>query len=160
MKKTFIATGILVGLLLLIFSALFVSEKENRIAPLSSDPDSEYVYTTSTVQIAGKTIQVDLAQTPAELSRGLSGRRSLAEGTGMLFIFENPDTYGFWMKDMLFPIDIIWIDEGKIIHIEKNISPDTYPEIFTPNSPAKYVLEVPAGFSDKNGLKIGGMIIF
>ena len=76
-------------------------------------------------------------------------------------MFEKPEKEGFWMKDMKFSIDIIWIDENmSVIHIEKSLSPDTYPKVYYPESPAKYVLEVSAGQADSLGLKIGDKIEF
>lgn len=108
------------------------------------------------VNLAGQIIRVDVAETPAELSRGLSGRESLAKDEGMLFIFQTSDEYPFWMKDMSFPIDIIWLGEDRrIVHIEKSAHPESFPEVFAPGAPARYVIEVFAGFSEKYKLKIG-----
>ena len=108
------------------------------------------------VVIDGIIINVELAQTEVEREQGLSGHKPLEENEGMLFIFERPGFHGFWMKDMLFAIDIIWLapseieGNAKIVHIERNLSPDTYPKIFGPNNQALYVLEVNAGFAEKN----------
>lgn len=111
---------------------------------------------TRSIEIASTTIEVQIAQTDSARQKGLSGRRSLDPNTGMLFIFENPDFYGFWMKDMLFAIDIIWLDEDmRIVHIESSVDPTTYPQTFISKVPAKYVLEVLAGFAIQKGLKIG-----
>ena len=116
---------------------------------------------TATIKIAGKTIQVDLALTPAERAKGLSGRESLPDARGMLFIFEASGIYSFWMADMLFPIDIIWINEQKkIVHIEANVLPESFPKTFASIESAKYVLEVSAGFSDKTKLSAGDTITF
>ncbi|MBI2065143.1 MAG: DUF192 domain-containing protein [Candidatus Yanofskybacteria bacterium] len=113
----------------------------------------------SILSINGTNIKVEIADEPNEQSQGLSGRESLANDSGMLFVFPQPIITGFWMKDMKFSLDLIWIDErGKIIEITKNISPVTYPETFLPPSPIKYVLEVNAGWSDKNNIKIGDKI--
>jgi len=116
------------------------------------------------VQIAGKTIQVDLAVTPAEQEQGLSSRQGLAENMGMLFVFGSSDKYQFWMKDMNFPIDMIWIREDmKVVYIKKNALPALYPETYGPgtnDADAKYVLEVVSGFSDKNNLQVGDAVLF
>jgi len=99
-----------------------------------------------TLEIGGQILSVEIADTATLRSKGLSNRPSLQTGTGMIFIFDKPDIYGFWMKDMNFPIDILWIDaDWKIVSIEKNVSPDTYPKTFTPSKPIKYVLETNAG---------------
>ena len=102
------------------------------------------------VMAVGNTVlQVEIAQTPEQKATGLSHRPALAEGRGMLFIFDTDGGHGIWMKDMQFPIDIIWIDAAmKVVHIEKSVAPDTYPEVFDSPTPARYVLEVPAGYTD------------
>lgn len=117
----------------------------------------EKVLPTAQIMIAGKTLTVELAQTPFVWAKGLSGRDSLAEDRGMLFVFPNVDRHSFWMKDMKFSIDIIWINEGKVIDIAPNLQPnlDNPLPSYLPRLPVKFVLEVKAGFSEKNGLKIG-----
>lgn len=108
------------------------------------------------VKIGGQMLKVDLALTPAEQEKGLSGKISLASNTGMLFIFPEPGKYYFWMKNMNFPIDMIWFDENlQVIFIQKDVLPESYPETFGPNQNSKYVLEVSAGFSEKNNLIAG-----
>ena len=144
---------ILTGLFFLIGFSLITHSPKNIV------PEN-----TQYVSIAGQKIKVELALTPKEHSQGLSGKTSLKENEGMLFIFEKLGQYSFWMKDMNFPIDMIWIGENKeIIYIKKDARPESYPETFGPSSDdnkAKYVLEVSAGFSDKNNLKIGDIIGF
>lgn len=108
------------------------------------------------VSIGGRTIRVTMATTPAARAQGLSGVPSLKSDEGMLFVFPEEGAYSFWMKDMLFSIDMLWIAaSGEIVHIEEGVSPDTYPTSFTSDVPARYVLEVPAGFSNTYGIKIG-----
>jgi uncharacterized membrane protein (UPF0127 family) len=113
------------------------------------------------VEINGKVIEVDLALTSIEQEQGLSGRKNLIEAEGLLFVFKKLDNHYFWMKDMLFAIDIIWIDQNKnIIFIEKNVLPESYPSIFGSNQNSLYVLEVLSGFSEKNNLEIGQKVKF
>ena len=108
------------------------------------------------VNIAGQNIKVELAVTQAEQERGLSASLDLAETEGMLFIFAESGRHPFWMKDMKFPIDIIWLNENmSIVYIKKDARPESYPEIYSPDKDSKYVLEVVSGFADKNNLKIG-----
>jgi uncharacterized protein len=115
----------------------------------------------SQVVLGGKTFVVDTARTTYSLQRGLSYRESLADDGGMFFIFSKEDKYGFWMKDMNFPIDIIWINSDmKIVHIEKSVATSTYPKVFTPEAPAKYVLEISAGQTDALKVKKGDTVIF
>ena len=113
------------------------------------------------VTIAGQSIVVDIADTPQSQERGLSFRNNLAENEGMLFVFNLPGEYYFWMKDMNFPIDIIWLDsDRKVVYIKKDARPELFPESYAPELDAKYVLEVVSGFSDKNNLKIGDEVLF
>lgn len=115
----------------------------------------------SKLVLGGKTFSVDVADTVYTQAKGLSNRQSLGYNEGMLFIFKDVDIHGFWMKDMLFPIDIIWMDENlKINHIEKSLSPETYPKVFSPEAPAKYVLEIASGQADLLKVKIGDVVEF
>lgn len=113
------------------------------------------------VRIAGQDVKVELAHSETERERGLSGRQTLSGNEGMLFVFDQPGKYSFWMKDMNFPIDIIWMDEDlKIVYIKKDAKPELYPEQYQSDDNAKYVLEVVSGFSEKNNLKIGDSALF
>lgn len=113
------------------------------------------------VKIGGVNIKVELALTNSTQEQGLSGRQRLNDNEGMLFIFPKIGKYFFWMKDMNFPLDMIWIDENmKIVHIKKDARPELYPESYGPKEGAKYVLEVVSGFSDQRNLKNGDTIEF
>ena len=103
---------------------------------------------------------VEVADTEIARERGLSGHHPLSDREGMLVIFPKPDIYGFWMKDMNFPIDIIWFDRNwTIISLEKSVATSTYPHIFYPSSPAMYVLEVKSGISDFSHFKVGDVAL-
>ncbi|MEK7176049.1 MAG: DUF192 domain-containing protein [Patescibacteria group bacterium] len=101
------------------------------------------------LKIGDKTILVEIADTTEKLARGLSGRKSLSPGSGMLFVFSEIGSYGFWMKDMKFPIDIAWLERidnsFRIVGIERNVSPESFPHVFYPPVPIKYVVETNAG---------------
>ncbi len=113
------------------------------------------------VKIAGQNIKVELALTETEQIQGLSGRRDLPAKEGMLFVFPQSANYPFWMKDMNFPIDIIWLDEHKkVIYIKRDARPELFPENYGPEEDSKYVLEVVSGFSEKNNLKVGDRVEF
>ena len=113
------------------------------------------------IQMGETTVMAEVADTLALQTRGLSGRTSLGEGEGMLFIFDQEGTHGIWMKDMHFAIDIVWAaGDGTIITIEENISTDTYPQVFYAREQrARYVLEVPAGFVGQTGVAVGDKIV-
>jgi len=102
------------------------------------------------------TVNVFIADTVSLRTKGLSEKNSLPDGYGMLFIFPKEDMYSFWMKDMNFAIDMVWInEEGTVVHIESNVSPETYPNLFVSIQPALYVLEVNAGYVRELGLTVG-----
>lgn len=114
------------------------------------------------LKIGNAEIKVTLADTPEKRKKGLSGTTVLNENEGMIFIFDEKDiTPSFWMKDMLIPIDIIWINDNKIVRIDKNVAPptkntsDSDLPLYKPDTPIDYVLEVNGGFSDKNSLIVG-----
>lgn len=111
------------------------------------------------ISFASSTVLVEEKSKPEEMMLGLSGRENLPAGYGMLFVFNDIGSHGFWMKDMNFPIDIIFIDDNFLVTgIEKEIATNTYPEIFGEDFVSKYVLEVNAGFADANGIKIGDKV--
>jgi uncharacterized membrane protein (UPF0127 family) len=107
--------------------------------------------------VIGETaIKVQIADSKKERQKGLSDRAYLQYNSGLLFIFDENDFHGIWMKDMNFAIDIIWLDAAlQVIDYKKNVSPNTYPEVFKPKKKALYVLEVQAGFISSNYIKIG-----
>lgn len=101
-------------------------------------------------------VSVVRADSSSEREQGLSGRESLGENDGMLFVFDSPSPYCFWMKDMKFPIDMIWLDANKkVVSVRSNVTPESYPETFCPNQDAVYVLEVNAGKAEAWGVKAG-----
>lgn len=108
------------------------------------------------LKIGDAELRILIADTPALRTQGLSGRAMLHDNEGMLFIFETPGKYPFWMKDMRFPLDIIWIgDDRRVTEITPNVSADSYPRHFSPHVPVRYVLEVNAGFSRRFGIATG-----
>ncbi len=113
------------------------------------------------VKIAGQDIKVELAIARGDQISGLSGRESMPVDTGMLFIFPTPSKHHFWMKDMKFNLDMIWIDEDlNVVYIKENASPFYFPESYGPEIDCKYVLELNAGFVKKYNLKIGDKVEF
>lgn len=101
-------------------------------------------------------ITSELARTNTEQAQGLSGRPGLGELEGMLFVFPEDVTPAFWMQDMHFPIDIIWLNKNwQVVGVVKNFHPDSYPETVEPPQPVRYVLEVNAGLTDELNLRVG-----
>ncbi len=117
-------------------------------------------YEKGELKINTETLKVDIADDDCKRTLGLSEKESL-DNEGMFFVFEKVGNYGFWMKDMNFPLDILWFNDNfEVVGIEKNLSPDTYPKSFGENYFAKFVLEISAGGSDRYNIKVGDKIIF
>ena len=107
-------------------------------------------------------IEAEVADSPEKQMQGLMFRKNLPDNQGMLFVFNVPDKYAFWMKNVEFPLDIIWINPDKvIIDIKANVLTcrDSCP-VLVPQEKAQYVLEVSAGFVEKNQIKITDTVNF
>ncbi len=112
------------------------------------------------ITIGAAAVAVDVADTEPLREQGLSGRFGLSEGQGMLFVFDTDGTWGIWMKDMQFPIDILWADaSGRVVTVASAVAPDTYPQAFYPTAPARYVVELPSGFAARHGIAEGTKIV-
>lgn len=111
------------------------------------------------IEIGSTPMSVEVLDTPAARIQGLSGRESLPTNGGVLFIFDESEYHGIWMKDMLLSIDIIWIDEKfTVVHIEENVHPSTYPTVFEPDVPARFVVETSSRFAETYGIKEGDRV--
>ena len=110
----------------------------------------------ATGEFGGVSLKIEYATTKAERERGLSGRENIPNDYGMLFVFPKDDQYDFWMKDTLVPLDIFWLDsQGHVVSIAQNVATSTYPNVFYPTAPARYVLETAAGFARSHGIATG-----
>lgn len=142
-------SGVLIGAKLLL--AVFLNPTSS-ISPKFTD-----------ITIEEKQFSVEIADDPEEIHTGLSERRQVGSD-GMLFVFKPARMTSFWMKDMLFPIDIVWISGGKIIAVDKNIpppkpdTPDDQLSLYSPPSAVDHVLELPAGDADFGDIKIGSEV--
>lgn len=115
-----------------------------------------------TVEVAKQQFKVEIADSDKERMKGLSNRNSLNDNNGMLFIFESKGKYSFWMKEVEFPLDIIFISDDTIVDIVKNAPPQKEVKgslpIYTPQKEANYVLEIKGGLSDRYSIKTGDKI--
>lgn len=153
MKKSFVSF-----VLILVALGILVVGYQQYIAPeVRPDHNQETMETPYvSVNAKSKTFRALVADSEAERAQGLSGRAGLANDELLLFVFEVPGRHGFWMKDMLFSIDIFWLDEtGTIVHVEESVTPDTFPTSFAPSSDAWYVIEANAGFAQTHQLQVG-----
>ncbi len=118
---------------------------------------------TATISFAGQTVSVDLAKTSSQQELGLGGRSSMAADHGMLFEFSAASNWGFWMKGMEFPLDIIWFGANKsVIYYVQDLTPCTPVDCQTyyPSGNALYVLEVNAGFVAQYNVTVGETFSF
>lgn len=113
----------------------------------------------SNINIHNNFYNLFLARSLEERAKGLSGRVGLKENEGMFFVFPKEGLHGFWMKDMLFPIDILWLNkERKVVYIVENVKPNSYPKIYYPDKPALFVVELPIYTVSKTKVKVGDII--
>jgi len=112
------------------------------------------------VTVGDTSIYVETVDTEAAREQGLSGRANLAPNSGMLFVFDTDGTWGIWMKDMQFSIDIVWLAaDGTVITVVPNATPQSYPKAFYPSAPARYVIELPAGFTADHAIGVGSKFV-
>lgn len=150
MKKMLLVSTILIAVILGFY--FFKSTPTSKFVPFIKNQE---------IIIKDKTFKITIAKTKEEKETGLSNKSSLAQDQGMLFTFEKGDFYSFWTKDMKFPIDIIYINEKRIITIYKNIQPlktGETPTIYKPEEPADMVLEINGGLSQKYGFEKGNEV--
>jgi uncharacterized membrane protein (UPF0127 family) len=152
-------------LILLSVITVFAASCSARPAVAPASPTVNYNYT-KIYKVGGQNLQIEIADTPKKMATGLSGRLNLNSNQGMLFDFKNEKVFPkFWMKDMNFNLDLIWIDGEKIVGITPNVpapSKDQRLKIkdadipsYSPPKPIDQVLEVNAGWCEKNKIKIG-----
>ncbi|MDD5251916.1 MAG: DUF192 domain-containing protein [Patescibacteria group bacterium] len=115
--------------------------------------------TTGSVTLAdGQVITVEVASSERNRERGLAGRDGLAPGQGMLFVFPAADRYGFWMKGMNFSIDVVWLEQNRVVDITANVPvppPDGPFDVYRPLAPADRVLELAAGEAAVRNIRLG-----
>ena len=143
------------------FQKLFQSIASSSTATKSTvHSDIKLLPTTSLITSKGS-VKAFVAHTDMAREQGLSGQASLPNGVGMLFAYDTPGKYGFWMKDMNFPLDFVWIDSQKhVAGVTKNVLASSYPFVFMPPSDIQYVLEINAGTFSSFGLTTGSSVQF
>jgi len=112
------------------------------------------------ISIRDASVAIEVVETPADQQRGLGGRDHLRWNSGMLFVYPAPSHVTMWMKNMRFDIDIVWIRENRIVDMAwraRHAVPEPLP-IYQPREPADSVLEVPAGYAEAHGWRIGDRV--
>lgn len=111
------------------------------------------------IELAGETINARMAETPADQERGLMGVASLDDDEGMIFTFPKPINTKFWNKGMLMPFDLVWVANGRVLGIERNIPlPADVPKIYESPAHVNGVIELSAGWADRHGVRVGDLI--
>ncbi len=161
MKKfyLFITLGIVIISVIFVITTFFQPNKLGTSPKQALQTDNAYMQKHQ-IMLGGKTVYVDIADTPDKQAKGLGGTEFLHDDEGMLFVFQNKMVPTFWMKNMLIPIDIVWITDGKVVGIEKNVQPepgtkDVGLAKYAPKVPVETVLELPAGYCDKHSVGEG-----
>ena len=159
-----------VSLLLIISLPLILATK------VQAQPDTSLVsavqeaarsgvdYLKAKVSIDGLQLSAEIPTTRELMAKGLAVKNELRENESMLFVYEEPSRHSFWMKDMRFPIDIMWVDSnGRIVHIEEKLEPcPLAPDCpsYAPNADSQYVLETVSGFAQRHNIDLGTYIKF
>jgi len=130
-----------------------------RIYPEKNRPEnniSDFGNPVAEMRLAGRDFSVEMASSEEKRRMGLSGRENMCRDCAMLFIFPEPSRPSFWMKDMRFDLDVVWISGTSVKAIEKNVPfARGEREVIKPDVPIDKVLELNAGVCDEIGLKIG-----
>ena len=160
-KKVLFIFLLIILIFILIF--LYINNKQTSVDNIQTAENIKQVCFKQANMPINKCFSVEIAQTAAERERGLMFREELNSEKGMLFIFSQSEKYGFWMKNTLIPLDIIWIDENKtIVYFKKEVLPckEEKCEVYYPDKEALYVLEINAGLTKENNLSVGDKVDF
>ena len=140
----------------ILFSVRFLLPEKTRQLPNGIN------FSQAQVRIKDQLIHVALSQTPEEITQGLSGTESMEENQGMLFVMPRGETPSFWMKNMRYSLDFVWIYDDRIIDISKDIpppeSPDSPLQTYSPSMPITHVLELNGGWIERHGIEIGDRV--
>lgn len=155
--KDVLKVALLFFVVFAISASSFFIFKSNDVQSLIFDKNIRYDVIVKTPNGA---INTEVADNDSTRERGLSFRNRMQDGEGMLFIFDVPGRQAFWMKDMNFPLDILWLDEeGRVVYMEENVAVSTYPGYFVNEAKAKYVFEINAGLANKLGIYLGTKLV-
>ncbi len=166
-SRTLMAAFIIVIIIFagLIISRPFIRNLPQKLFANQNFIDDKVLYEKKRIdiQIGNKRIHAEIVTDEKDLQKGLSGRPYLENETGMLFIFPRAsiNDSGIWMKDMSFPLDVLWLDKNRtVITIVKDMEPGTYPQVFYPTKDASYVIELSKDELSGSGIKVGDSVDF
>lgn len=164
MKKLFLMLGG-VALFIVVVGLLVKAQKGEKnvfSGIIKSSPAPLVISNPKQITVGAAKFSVSVAANDADRQRGLSGVSSMKDDQGMLFVFDSKNIVpSFWMKDMLIPLDFVWISGNRVVEINQNVpapapnTPDRQLVVYTPKQPIDYVLEVNSGVVAKNNIKVG-----
>jgi hypothetical protein len=131
-------------------ASFFIMNIEEEISPFVSLEE----YVSREAKLGGVDVKLYVANTDEKMSKGLSNVEKLEENEGMIFIYPDEGEREFWMKDMNFPLDILWFNsKSELVHKEENVLPESYPQVYGRGIEAQYVMEFNAGFVERSGIE-------
>ena len=151
MKISKLKIIVFLAILLLLTGVVIISRQNYKLSQIKTACINQHCF------------QIEVAKTAVQQERGLMYRKSLAKNQGMLFVYPQQGIYSFWMKNMLIPLDIIWIDKNRqIVFIQNSAMPcsEVDCDFITPDTSAKYILEINAGLADRLHLALGDVVSF
>lgn len=151
-RRSNLSIGPVVAIVVIFIITIFVTV----VLPGVMRPSEVYL------QLGSGLFRTKVAINNVDRAKGLSGVTELDSNQGLLIAFPGESKWGIWMKDMKMPIDIVWLDKDKkVIYIVKGASPESSTsKIFSPRTPAKYVVELPAGTVEASSIKLNNYAIF
>lgn len=162
-KSDLFPKKIILGLIFFALAGFAASCSRTVPSPIQQANQTNNSYSHA-ITIGVQTLHVEIADTPSAQQLGLSGRAAMAQDEGMLFDFHGSRQTrpGFWMKDMKFPLDFIWVNRGFVVDLTKNVPPphsttDPLP-VFHPSSPVDTVIEVNAGWINEHNIRVGDIV--
>ncbi len=143
------------------FQIPIATTTDEVVTETASSTDWRMLYPeTIPMTIAGAPVLASVADSLPERIQGLSNTPYLPDNVVKLFAFGVNGTHSIWMKDMNYPLDILWVSEaGEIVHLEVNVSPDSFPTSYASPVPAWYVIEANAGFVATHGVAVGSQVL-
>lgn len=141
---------VVISLVILLLGSIYTHRSPQQFA--------DYPRKQARLQLQPLTLIV--ANTEQRKITGLLGSKPLKNTEGMLFQFPAPGRYGFWMKDMYYSLDIIYLRNNVVVEVKKNVSPETFPDVIVPANEFNAVIEVVAGMVDKNNIRIGDKLVY
>ncbi len=167
MNKTFSERKIFFILVILLVLCGVVAGVERISSPASLPQPitTTFTYATTTISAPNGQVVAQIADTIDKQTQGLSDRTSLPQGAGMLFVFTTPAPQYMWMKDMNFPLDMVWLDKDRnVVNVVADATSESYkrpsPEIFFSFTDALYVIELPNGDANRLGITVGTRLNF